>query len=291
MPLCLCNRCESGSDRTPLKTETYLGSPIFEASNVEIKDGVDRLNPQMVYCRSSQLNERLLYEFTADANAEINVGDVLVSAEENGFIRRALNVSRNGNTMDVTTERATLLDALQSADISIRFGPGVLVEDAESTNAPNADNAANDNNNANGEDDASGGGNANEIELDLGENQSPLKATGQQIEARQFNLLDEKAQFFKELNRELNYPLIGEVGDGLWLAGSCLRPWILISRSRLETARSCPLNPELRVKWKAPSPSGRRVHSNLRHRAISRSCLIVLVGAVGFLCGHAHTGA
>ena len=283
VPLCLCLiSCESGSNRRLLKTETYLGSPIFEASNVEIKDGVKSFEPANGLLSVIVEPERLLYEFTANANAEINVGDVLVGAEENGFIRRAVDVSRNGNTVDVTTERATLLDALQSADISIRFGPGVLLEDAESTNTPNADNAANDNHNANGEDD----GNANEIELDLGKNQSPLKATKQQIEARQFNLLDEKAQFFKELNRELNYPLLGEVGDGLWLTGSVSTALDFDFTLKIRDGEIVSSESELRGEVQGALTL--RAESTLEleaSRDISLLSLrpIVLVGAVGFL--------
>ena len=55
--------------------------------------------------------------------------------------------------------------------------------------------------------------------LDVQESQSPLQVRGHQLGERKFNLLEEDAQFFRELNREFDHPLIGEIGNGLWLEG------------------------------------------------------------------------
>ena len=203
--ICSLSACERQRSGRSMKTETYVGAPEFEARNVVIKEGVKTFGSAEGLISVQVEESSLIYAFNADAVPDINEGDLLVGEQGTGFIRRALAVMRRDNSIHVITERATLLDALTSADIELHFGP-------ETTDEWSVEDESGGETTGDSDD-------VNEVMVVFEEDESPLMSGSAQLGQRTSRLLEEDAQFFKQLNAEIDYPLIGEVNNGLWLEG------------------------------------------------------------------------
>jgi PKD repeat protein len=107
----------AGSDTLTESLEVVLtgvGATLFD--NAVITDAVPDLTLREIGPDS------LVFDYPAKQGLPFQLGDVLVGGAEGGYLREITNLAVQGNTIAVTTEQASLADALAEGGLDLQIG-------------------------------------------------------------------------------------------------------------------------------------------------------------------------
>lgn len=91
----------------------YQGIPVIVEDGVLLSDG------NAAFSVTDVQENGLTGTFPAGTALPVQVGQVLVSGQGNGFARRVANVSQNGNGFTASTEPASLTEIFQQVDVTV----------------------------------------------------------------------------------------------------------------------------------------------------------------------------
>ncbi len=192
----LTSACENRKKRRgkSLPFSQTINQGQITATNVIIYDHVKSLDTMINLESISQSDDQIMINTQQAGELDLEVDDIIASDAGDGFLRRILSISTSEMGLEIETEVALLTDAVQSADITLRF------EAPEEILNPNP----------------------RDEEAELESQENPIKATSNtnlspKLDRQQFKMTETPNRFFDEKNRVIKKALIEST---LWVEGS-----------------------------------------------------------------------